>query len=209
MCQNLKAEDLVGLDSRVAEIKRARDPVSHENELEESCQENDFNTAEEVLLGPKIFKPLFLLSVWTDTKSLRKKLNVAVTLPSGIGKSSFGVYVVDGGEYLEISVSWPEPLLDIELLHKTFLEDPNDNFQMDHPKVSRFCNALKYLRKHQSEKVHSVARIPLPFQVQTHIDSQDNLAWIDDTTRVVYVEFTEARSDDYPKVHNTQDFRAS
>ena len=96
---------------------------------------------------------------------------------------------MEGGREFELSVIWPKPMIDLYIMHKKWLTaGSTDRIERYHPKFIGFENALKIHRKKSSDSVESLARIALPFPVQTHIEKRYNLGWKDDCTRMLYVD---------------------
>ena len=52
---------------------------------------------------------------------MTKRVTLAIVLPSGVTCGRFSTRVVDGGEYLELRVLWPTPLVDIAMMHKKWI----------------------------------------------------------------------------------------
>lgn len=152
------------------------------------------------------FVPLHLISVWQEPGTMTKCLSVAILLPSGIGEGDFAWRVIGEGHVLEISVIWPPPLQQPEIMHKKWLnKDNREGFEMYHPKVVGFQLALKQLRKRNSDMVESVARIMLPFPVQAHVRSHHNMAWVESSVRMVYLDLM-AVVDEYAHENNKEAF---
>lgn len=145
----------------------------------------------DVLLGEKAVKPLYLLSQWVEPGTMTKRLSVAIVLPSDIGQGHFSVRVVDGGEYLELTVIWPTSLIDISVMHRKWLAPgASGGFAVYHPKFLGFEVAPKELRERSSDSIEPVARVPLPFLVQSHIPGKYNLAWRDSAVKMLYIDLT-------------------
>lgn len=165
--------------------RKSQEPISAVDDMEDG----EGADGAELMLGDLDFKPLYVLSVWTEPRTTTKCITLAIVLPSGVGSGKFSCRVVDGGEYVELTVMWPNPLIDIETMHRKWIQaDSQTDFKLYHPKVIGFQNALKQLRIRSSDIIESTARIPLPFVVQTHIYGKYNLAWRDSTTRMVYLD---------------------
>ncbi|PXF42241.1 hypothetical protein BWQ96_08037 [Gracilariopsis chorda] len=148
-----------------------------------------------------------MLSVWTEPETTLKRVTAAVVLPSGVGRGEFLIQIIDGGECLELSVTWPQPLVDVELMHRRWLQSVHaDRMQSYHPKIIGFQNSLRNLKGKVTEDVKSVARILFPFPVQSHIAQKDNLAWIGNDARVIYIEMKQVQLDDYSKVNDNDNF---
>lgn len=109
---------------------------------------------------------------------------------------------------LELTVSCPEHLVDLELLHKKWLSEgaaAQSPFTMFHPAVLALEDALKSRRERASDMVVSTARIPLPFVVQTHIEGKSNLFFKESATKIVYVEL-KAKTESYAVANHEDDF---
>jgi len=81
------------------------------------------------------------------------------------------------------------------------------DYQAYHPEVSGFENALKCFRTHSEAAVQFQSLIALPFNVKTQIESINNLAWLDNSCKIVLVRL-KAFLDDYAVQMNAQDFVA-
>ena len=137
---------------------------------------------------------------------MTRRITAAVVLPSGVESGDFSICVAPGGMSLEITVEWPEPLVDLTIMHRKWLSGGSTgDFQVFHPKYTGFEHALKNVRDRSSDTVVSVARIPLPFPVQTHIDSKFNLAWRESSTKMVYIEM-KAFAEQYSVVNDEDEF---
>lgn len=49
---------------------------------------------------------------------MTRRISVAIVLPSGVETGEFSIRVVDGDEYVELSVEWPPVLVEMNLLHR-------------------------------------------------------------------------------------------
>lgn len=148
------------------------------------------------------FIPLYLMSEWQEPRTTLKCLTIAIILPSGVGPGHFKLQVVEEGECLEVTVDWPSPLTDIPMMHKKWF---GNGLSDVHPKILGFESALKMLRTNRIDAVRSTARIGLPFTVQPNLNGQHNLAWRDNSTRMVYLDL-KAVVDDYANINDIQDF---
>ena len=43
---------------------------------------------------------------------------MAIILPSGVRAGSCTISVIDGGDFLQLAVRWPTPLLDVLAMHR-------------------------------------------------------------------------------------------
>lgn len=170
-------------------------------DMADSCSSDECLLTEKT--SSSLFSPLHLISEWTEPGTTRRCISLAIVLPSGVGTGQFSTRVVEGGRELHVTVRLPRPLLDLAFLHKKWLkEGAKERMEKYHPKFLGFENALKNFRARASEDVESTASIPLPFAVETHIDSTHNLGWVDDNTRILYVDL-KSYEDNYG-VHNDE-----
>lgn len=169
---------------------------------------------QELLLGDTSFKPIsFLSDSWIKPSSTTKMISLIVCLPSGVRK--FFVRVVDDGNYVELKVEWPGPLVDPEWLFRKFLSSgiaPNGDkipptMEPYHPKILALQAALRKFREHSSESIYSHARFSLPFQCQPTIE-KCNFAYKDCNSLVVVCDMT-AFVDQYDIQEDKDDFVVS
>ena len=151
------------------------------------------------------YSPLYLLSTWTENHTRRRRITLAILLPSGVTKGMFGVRIDDNSRSLELSINWPTPLINMKLLHAVFLKDEKKKYELYHPEVSGFEDDLKRLRSTNSEWVTTKTHIPLPFQVETNSMEKFNLGWADPPARVVYVRL-QAPIEKYEHGNDQDDF---
>ena len=195
------------------DVKRRRLSYSAENqELSDTSVPEGYEVENEgkVLLAPETcFEPLTLVGEWEEPVTKTKRITVVLDLPSGVNKNDFTLRVLQGGMILELSATWPSPMLDLELLHQKWLTKPNNDqslpFTMYHPAALSLEDALKKKRARANDSVGSTTHIQLPFAVQTQILEKSNLYFKDSTTKVVYVEF-KAIEEAYAIVNDNDDF---
>ena len=158
----------------------------------------------ESLPSHRLFRPLYLLSEWSETRTTTKRITVAIVLSIGIETGTFSIRIVEDGKCLLRVVQWPDPLIDLRMMHKKWFSQAN-GFQMYHPKVTGFETGLNRLRKRTLDYIESSTRIMLPFAVQSHILSKHNLGWRDYGTRMVYVDLR-AAVEQYAVVNDDNEF---
>ncbi|KAI0557039.1 hypothetical protein FGB62_176g05 [Gracilaria domingensis] len=175
-----------------ADILERRKPNTS-NSCEASVEDDDISEEKpllrpregvEILLAPNEFKPLYLLSVWTDPKTTQQKISCAIILPSGVGKGEFGLHVVNGGDILEVRVCWPRPLVDIDFLYKTWLD--TNVMDTSHPRFGGFHNSLKRFRERRSDKT--------------------DLGWIGHPSKAIYIDMEQAGIEEYFKINEDDEF---
>ena len=158
--------------------------------------------------GSMSFMPLTLISEWLEPKTMTKRVTVSINLPSGVSNTGFAVRVLDGGLYLELTVTWPVPMTSVEILHREWTEPPIDRpeFMSEYyPEILSFEQALKRGGGHSPYTVQSVTNVSLPLAVETHIVSQSALGWRDDAMRAVYIRL-KALVEDYAVQNNSSEF---
>ncbi len=84
---------------------------------DEDAEVLDSGAGVELVSGDLVFKKLYLLSSWKEPVKWTKKVSAAILLPSSVGPGDFSIRVGDGNEVLELTVTWPAPLVDLRLLH--------------------------------------------------------------------------------------------
>lgn len=163
----------------------------------------------ELTVKDSFFKPLYIIGEREEPSTRTKRLTVVLVLPSGVNRSDFTLQVLEGGMSLQLTVKWPNPLVDLQLLHQKWLKpvesDQTTVFTMFHPKVLSLENALKKKRQRAADDVVSTARILLPFPVQTHIESKTNLGFKESGTKLVYIE-PKAMAENYAVANDNDEF---
>lgn len=135
------------------------------------------------------YRPLLVQSEWIEPHTMTKRLPLAILLRSGIEAGGFCSRVLYDGEYIELAIRSPCPLMNPELLHKKWLISIEDGERIElyHPNIIEFQNTLKLLRKTASDSMESKMRTRLPFAVQTHIEKKQLFSWRDSTFRIIYL----------------------
>ena len=123
-----------------------------------------------------MFGPIYLIGSWEEPVPKTKRITVVIDLHSRVNRSDFTIRVLEGGTILELTVTWPIPLVDLEALHqkwvRPFDSESSPKFAMYHPAVLALENALKSKRDRANDNVSSIDRIDLLFPVQTQIESK-------------------------------------
>ena len=128
-------------------------------ESEDECEEvEEVEDVSESLSGPRLFRPLYLLSEWSEPETKTTRITVAIVLPGGIETGNFSIRIVEDGKRLLLVLQRPDPLIDLRKMHKKWFSHTN-GFEMYHPKVSGFEGGLKRLRKRSIDYIESSARI--------------------------------------------------
>ncbi len=137
----------------------------------------NFNSSLSVAEG--MFVPIYLIGSWEEPATKTKRITVVIDLSSGVNSSDFTIRLLEGGTILELTVTWPVPLVDLEALHqkwvRPFDSESSPKFTMYYPAFLALENAFKSKRDRANDNVSSIARIDPPFPVQTQIESKTNL----------------------------------
>lgn len=132
---------------------------------------------------------------------------MAIFLPTGTEAGMFSCRVDPSSpKVFEMSVIRPQPLVNVELMHRKWLASTGpDRIQAYHPIRLPFQADMKELRRKCGDDIVSTTKISLPFPVETHVHEKFNLAWRDNSTKLVYVEL-KAVMDSYGHRNDQQDF---
>ena len=96
--------------------------------------------------------------------------------------------VIEGGDVLEMTVDWSCSLVDIEFMHRKWINSCSENgFTAYHTKFLGFEATIRQIRENRSDTVRFVAQIGLPITVQEHITDTNNIEFHDGTSRMVYI----------------------
>ena len=128
---------------------------------------------------------------WFEPRTTAQRLNCVINLPSGVGPKDYILYVEKGGKGLIFKCKWPKEITDVDILHRKWLLAKNEEERLSpsHPSLGGFDNFFKDLRSRANEGIQAECRINLPFEVETHVVSRNNIQWKNATTCAVYVQF--------------------
>ena len=76
------------------------------------------------------FLPLHFFFKWAETISLRNMITVVIKLPSGT-EGTYAVYPIDDGNTLQLSVEYPDHMIQALELHQYWLH-PEECAPTDH-----------------------------------------------------------------------------
>ena len=113
-----------------------------------SVIDSDFGA--QICLSEFYFKPIYALGAWQKPDDNHNRyVSIAILLFTGQDTtSSYSVDVVDGGNYLEYSVTWPIPFENPRLLHRKLIEVTGPQQIMHyHPMVTCFNQFIRRLRE--------------------------------------------------------------
>lgn len=166
----------------------------------EDCRDEDIDVngdGSELLPTVRPFQPIHLLSdPWIRAGTTTQMITLVICVPSGT--RSFHTRVVDDGQFLELKVDWPGPMVDIQWMHKKWLQEKKSmdgttsyapSMQSYHPKILALESALKKYRDHSSAAVKSYARFRLPFSVQPTLEKH-TLGFQDSGAELIQLDMT-------------------
>lgn len=76
--------------------------------------------------------PLNILYNFLEPHTTMKGVTVDVSIPSGVNMGCFSLRVVEGRNFLEVTIRWSVPLVDFKI-DKKFLTDVAGNYQTYDP----------------------------------------------------------------------------
>ncbi len=139
----------------------------------------------------------------------RQKITVVIDLQYEVSRSDFTTRVLEGGIVLELAVTWPIPMVDLEAFHRKWVllsdSQSSPTFTMHQPEVLALENALKRKYDRADDNASSTARINFTFPVQTQIESKTNLLFNISGTKRVFVELKEL-TETYAVVKDKDEF---
>lgn len=94
------------------------------------------------------------------------------------------------GTTLDFTVLIPSFMSDPIELHKFWigrLSKFPDGIDKYHPVIIGFERFLKFFRKRKLDKISSAAYIPLPFEVETHLQTKTRLSLVNGSCNILYV----------------------
>ena len=115
------------------------------------------------------FMPLHLCASWEEPVTTLQRVSMAIILPSGVEPQKVTVRVIEVGKQIELTVQWPQWLVRVDRMHRKWLTKEDKKLEHYHPEILGFEKALKEHRARMGENVISIAKLPLPFPVESHI----------------------------------------
>lgn len=151
-------------------------------------------------------QPLHIFSDLVEPETTTKRLTVAILLLSDVLSGEFFLHAAEDGCGLDVTMSWPEPLINLKVLNRIWLQsDRFDRIEKYYPKLIGFKQILTSHRARSSDNVKTTSRISFPFQIQFQISHKYSLAWFDRLAKLVYVELRE-QGDLYDAVQDNDSF---
>lgn len=105
------------------------------------------------------------MCVWKKASS-RKRLIVAIFLPSVLESIKFSFRVAAGGAAIALFIKWPKQLVVLEMLRQNLFNDPNVQYHPHHPEYVGIEEALRTDRNHASPWVESKSFIPFHLRLR-------------------------------------------
>lgn len=133
------------------------------------------------------FSPISLLSVWHELGKTTKSITLAIVFPSAVNAEAFTIKVIEDGDVSELSVDWHNPLIEYHFTKKCLLIHESVYTYLHH-KLLGFEATLGNLSQNLKDKVASVAHIGSELYVQSHIVIKSIIVYIDDNTRLLYLQ---------------------
>lgn len=152
--------------------------------------ENDISVSRAASSGRKEnFKPPFLRAVWKEPTTRIRRVSYLIWLPSGVTNAEIDV-CNDGGSF-ELSVKWPEFILDLSKVFRFFLRNTGHIASMssDSPRFTAFEDSLAEFLPRGTNDVRSSSIIDLPFSVQPVYVAKELLAYRECKASILFVEF--------------------
>ena len=132
---------------------------------------------------------------------LHDQITVVVLMPSGINQSDYSLAVVGGGTKLEVTVQWPDMMVDSDKLHEPFKRKMESmklgltgTFQDYLTRVQQFQLHTNNLEK-KMDRFESKCSIELPSTVHAHQIATNAFGRNDSGTRVLYINLVSECTD--------------
>ena len=111
--------------------------------------------------------PFYVPSLWTQPGTGKKFCDVYILLPSGVNNNdSYEVRISEYGTFLNLGITWPNSLSDINSMMK--IARLHDNgVSMTHPMLVGVTKFHKNLKSSMYSDVEKDYVTPLPLQVQS------------------------------------------
>ena len=131
--------------------------------------------SELISLGDSSFTPIYAMGVRENPADLEKRrVSLAILLNYGtVSIGDISINVVDSGEILQYTVFWPIPMTDTDVLHTKWINGKKgiEKIEPYHPQVKSVRSAIERLKRNTTGRVHSTARIHLPFACETRFET--------------------------------------
>lgn len=158
---------------------------------------------------PNGWMPMHKVFQWLDAQ-FRDRVTVVVLMPSGVNRSGYHVEVGGGGRKLELTVQWPEMMVDSEKLHEPYRKmmevkkgmlDPG-KFQDYLNRQQQYQVHINELKRKMGGRLESKCAIKLPRNVIAHHIESSAYGVKEAGTRVLYVnlvcEYLDSSKQDGP-----------
>jgi hypothetical protein len=136
--------------------------------------------------------PIHTVFEWCDSL-LRDRITLLVVMPSGVNEK-YSLAVIGGGTRLEISVTWPQMMVDSDLLHEPFkkmMEIKKGGAGLD-GSFADYLARMQHYKLHinglerKIDRFESKSTIVLPKTVHAH-QIETNAFGRKDGTRILYI----------------------
>ena len=137
----------------------ARKKQKLEDIEEESEYDGDHCAAAAVFLSSRSFKSISLITEYEDPDTKTKMFGIALILLSGVGRGEWNTEVINGGISLELTLNWPQELVNLYWLNKkvttTTYRSRQRSLSEIYPRYLGFENAMRHLRERKDGKITS------------------------------------------------------
>lgn len=137
------------------------------------------------------FTPCHLVSEWLQPGTAGKCIHMALLLPSGVSPADVSPRLQYGGPVPEIHLKWPRSVFNTYLPLKKWLKSSvaARKIENNYPKYLGFERASRGMRETLADEVTSKSFITLPQPVQKHVFEIHKIGFVEDGSRIVFLEF--------------------
>lgn len=140
--------------------------------------------------------PNHTMAVWKNGV-LRKMVTVVVVLDGGLNVDiDVKVKVSEDGHELIIKQKLVDMVANIDTLHNYFRKKDPNAYPVYHPKIIAFQEYMKGMKREVGDNIYNVAKIKLPFQVQSDVEEKHKLG-NKDGVRLIYVDLRAVQCEEF------------
>jgi hypothetical protein len=143
--------------------------------------------------------PNHTMAVWKNGL-LRKMVTVVVVLDGGLNvDTDVKVKVSEDGHELIIKQKLVDMVANIDTLHNYFRKKDPHAYPVYHPKIIAFQEYMKGMKREVCDNIYNVAKIKLPFQVQSDVEEKHKLG-NKDGVRLIYLDLRAVQCEEFISV---------
>lgn len=187
------ANEIIALSTEDRAMRSSKSNVKVDSDSSDGEEIDTDDDTVRVNCCPTTFTPLYFMFPWQETLSTRQRLSIVISLPSGTN-DTYGLCVVRNGMALQLRVLLPSDMVNVQLLHSLWLNNPSHPMSRDHPKIGACVQALKERKESLDASVPSFSTIQLPLKVETDLSYE--AIHLGHATYLLYVDL-KAASDVY------------